>query len=345
LDQLVALNDEIASLVRAGVPLESALAELGNDLPGELGRITTTLAERTSRGESLSEVLADPSLRLPPVYRAVVQAGLRSGRLSMALETLASSLRQVAETRRSVAAATIYPLAVLVVAWCLLALFASTTAPNFVTSFDRLEVTGRGLFGWLAYCGQWAGYWGPLLPLVILVLTAVWWFWSGQATMGEPLWAGRLLGWVPWVAPVLRYCRAATLAEVLGLLVESRVPLDDAMVLAAESTGDAKMRAAAQQAAEALRRGQRLDPKAVDGRKFPPLLRWVMVAGQRDGALLPALRHAAATYHQRARHQADMVRLFLPVALTLAIGGSVTLIYALLLFVPYTSMLKALGGM
>ena len=41
LDQLVALNDEIAALVRAGVPLDRGLRSLGEDLPGRLGRFAS----------------------------------------------------------------------------------------------------------------------------------------------------------------------------------------------------------------------------------------------------------------------------------------------------------------
>ena len=44
-----ALNDEIVALVRSGAPLEANLAELGGDLPGALGNITTVLAERAKQ--------------------------------------------------------------------------------------------------------------------------------------------------------------------------------------------------------------------------------------------------------------------------------------------------------
>ena len=96
--------------------------------------------------------------------------------------------------------------------------------------------------------------------------------------------------------------------------------------------------------ADAVQRGQTPNPRGRDLRAFPPLLSWLMAAGQRQGALLRALKHAAETYHRRARHQADVARVLLPVVLTIGIGGSVTLLYALTLFAPYTSMLRALGG-
>ena len=69
-----------------------------------------------------------------------------------------------------------------------------------------------------------------------------------------------------------------------------------------------------------------------------------MATSQRHTALLPGLKHAADTYQRRARHQAELARVLLPVVFILVLGGSVALLYVLTLFVPYTSMLKAIGG-
>jgi general secretion pathway protein F len=344
LDQLIALNDEIAALVRAGVPLEPALAELGADLPGRLGRLASMLAERASRGQSLPQVLSDESARLPPVYRAVVEAGLRSGRLAAALEALAGSIRRVAETRRGVVVAALYPLLVLMFAWGLFAFFAYFTADRLAPAMKEWHAAGQGLFQWLARCGQWAAYWGPAVPLLILVLATVWWYRSGRAAVAEPRWAGRLLGWLPWVGRTLRWSRTATFAEVLALLVENQVPLDEAVVLAAETSGDPRMVPAARQLAAALKQGGRLYPHAPSRKTFPPLLMWLMSTAGQHTALLPGLKHAAEAYHRRAQHQAELARVFLPVVLTLVLGGSVALLYVLTLFLPYTSLLRALGG-
>ena len=53
LDDLVALNEEMAALVRAGVPLDAGMADLGYDLPGKLGGLASQIGERLNQGESL----------------------------------------------------------------------------------------------------------------------------------------------------------------------------------------------------------------------------------------------------------------------------------------------------
>ena len=75
LDELVALNEEMASLVRAGVPLDAGLADLGADLPGRLGTLASEMGQRLHQGESLSQILADPQRQLPSVWRAVPLIG------------------------------------------------------------------------------------------------------------------------------------------------------------------------------------------------------------------------------------------------------------------------------
>src|SRR3954454_9198412 len=108
LEDLIALNDEIAALVRAGVPLERGLLDVGGELRGRLRAIATGLGERMGRGESLPQALEAEGERIPRVYRAVVQAGLRTGRLAVALEGLARLARRVADLRRVVGLALIY---------------------------------------------------------------------------------------------------------------------------------------------------------------------------------------------------------------------------------------------
>ena len=138
LDQLIALSDEMAALVRAGVPLERGLIEAGREIRGRLGEIANDLGTRLSQGERLPEALVQSDRAMPDVYRAVVEAGVRSGRLSQALEGMAAIARNYADARRAVGLAMLYPLIVLALAYALALLFILLIAPRFVTAFETL---------------------------------------------------------------------------------------------------------------------------------------------------------------------------------------------------------------
>ena len=170
----------------------------------------------------------------------------------------------------------------------------------------------------------------------MLLLVAGWWLGSTEGR-----WVERFFGWAPWTGRILRCSRTATFLEVLSLLVENQTPLPEAVVLAGEASGDPRTLRMASQVAATLQNGE--TPPAAGGPALPPLVNWLLLAAGRDGALLPALRHAAAAYHRRARRHADMLHLLLPVFLTIAVGGGVTALYALAIFAPYTSLLYALG--
>ena len=297
-----------------------------------------------AQGESLADVLDDPVQRFPPVYRAVVEAGLKAGGLPAALESLATSARRLAETRQIVVAAFVYPLLVVLVAWGFFLLFVTQVAPGMAGLMQDARVPGTALVQILAGCGRSVEYWGPAVPLAVLILASFWWWHAGRASLVEPRWSGTLFGWLPWIGPLVRLSRIATFGEVLALLVENRVPLGEALVLAANASGDPPMLEAARTMAQQIDRGETLQAGSTGSLAFPPLLRWLLAAGGQHGALVPALRHAARTYRDRAQHQAALAAVLLPVFVTLLIGGSVTLLYALAIFAPYAAMLKGISA-
>ena len=364
LDQLIALNDEIAALVRAGVPLEGSLAEIGRDLPGGLGRFAAVLAQRTAEGKPLADVLADPELRLPVGYRAVVVAGIRAGRLPAALESLAGSMRRLAQTRRSVILALLYPLILVMVAWVLLAVFTSWTAPALLAMLQSVGARGAAALTPLMWCGRGAKIWGPIGPVVFLALAWLWWHRATRAAVvGSP--CAWLFGWLPWLGPTLQWSHTAVFTEVLALLVENQVPLDEAVLLGGQSSGDRRVAEAADELAAAIRSGDGKrgtvpssdqpgtdrnsetggqSPFSRKGQPLPPLMCWLILGGGKQASFLPALKHMAETYRQRAQLQADIARIWLPIFFTLTIGGGVALFYGLSLFLPYVMMLKALAS-
>ncbi len=341
LEDLLALNEEIAALARAGMPMERGLLAVGRDVKGRMGAVATALGERMGRGESLPQALAAEGGRLPRVYRAAVEAGLKAGHLPAALEGLAGYTRAYAETRAAIGLAFLYPLYVLVMAYGLLVCFAVEIGPRLALAFTSLQLPASRAMTGLARLGDSVIFWGPVLPVVLLLLGMAW-AWSGRASGFRP---GRIdpLRWVPWMGGMLANARASAFAGLLAVLVEHKVPLPEGIELASEASGDPRLAREGRAMAEALRRGDSLGEGLKHARAFPPLLRWLMLAGMARGALAPALRHASETYRHRALDRAEAIRLLLPSLLLLAVGGTAALVYGLTLFVPLSTLLNNLA--
>lgn len=142
LDDLVTLNDEIIALAEAGVPLEFGLSQLGSDLSGSLAMISSSLAAHLIRGENLADAIAAERDRgsLPEIYSAVVQAGLKAGRLPAALEALTEYATTLSELRQQIVQALIYPLLVIAFAFALFVVLVLQVSAYFQTTFGVLQV-------------------------------------------------------------------------------------------------------------------------------------------------------------------------------------------------------------
>jgi general secretion pathway protein F len=343
LDHLIALNDEIVALARAGLPLERGLCAVGGDLSGTLKSAMLGLSQRMEQGESLAEALEAEGNRFPPVYRSVVKAGLRAGRLSAALESLASFIRGYADARHAIGLALWYPSMVLVLAYSLFLFLIIQIIPRIIQTFESLRIPRTAPVNALAAIGETAAYWGAVPPLVFAVF-AILWVWSGRASGLRARGFGISLRWVPWMGALVSQFEAANFAQLLAILLEHDVPLGEAIVLASGASAEPAVSRAGQALATAVEAGQPPTNEVRDAGAFPPLMVWLISNPPRNGHLSAALREIAVIYRKRAAYQAEKIKVVLPTVLLFAIGMSATLVYGLTLFLPFTTLLTKLSG-
>src|SRR5437016_1735491 len=88
-DDLITLNEEIASMAKAGLPLDQGLALVARELGrGSLRSATQQLADDLRAGYTLPDAMSRQNGRIPPYYAALVTAGVRTGRLHDVLNTV-----------------------------------------------------------------------------------------------------------------------------------------------------------------------------------------------------------------------------------------------------------------
>lgn len=146
--------------------------------------------------------------------------------------------------------------------------------------------------------------------------------------------------WIPGVRRITNNLQASNFAELLALMIDHGVPLPEAVTLSAESVGDARFVASASEIAETVKRGDSLAQTTDQKSAVPPYLRWLMAAKERQGDLSTGLRAAAAMYLRRADDQSAYLRMLFPLVTAVVIGGGVTFVYALTMFLPLVDTLR-----
>ncbi|MEX1229900.1 MAG: type II secretion system F family protein [Planctomycetaceae bacterium] len=335
LEDLIALNKEIASLVQAGVPLPLGLRAMAADSSRSLRAVTERLADRLERGETLTQALDGMRDAVPPVYAAVVASGLRAGRLPEALASLTRLAKSAQDIRRQLVIAAIAPLTVVIAAYVLFVAFLVLMVPGLQQTHVAMEIPQSWWIETLARLNGTVKYWGPIPPLVCLGV------WLLSAVVGRSLDRGRTVGggvfelggfrWVPGMGTIARTWHWANFAELWGLLVSHNVVLPEAIFLAAHATGDRRIVRAADSLIDQLQSGRSLaECFAASPASFPPVFKWLST--NVEGQLSSVLQRISKLLCRRANYQADWLKVLVPVGLTVFVAGGVTLLYGLTLF-------------
>ena len=326
LEELIAFNDEVATLTRAGVPIDVGWSQLSRDPDVASRQINSTLAQRVQNGVPLADALSKQDF--PPIYECVVGAGMRCDRLPAALEALSQYTQSLLNLRQSLRMAFVYPFIICVLAYLLFVVSCLFAAPD---SYPLVDI-GR----------EWLPFWMAIPPVLFIAILWV----AIRTNSSRTTWC-RGLPWffrcMPGVSKVIADQRCASLSEVLALLVKHEVPLHEGLRLAAGASGDPKLRAAAEQTANAIEQGQVLTQDFQPAQQFPPFLRWALTSPKETGDLARTLMLAARTYRNRAERRTKWLRTAIPMLTCVVLAGGVTLLYCLSVFGPLVQLIKDLS--
>ena len=283
---------QLASLVQSGLPLDEVLA--GTAKQNRKANVKGTILQVRSRvleGLSLAQAMAEMPRVFDNLYRAMIRAGESAGYLGPVLEQLAEYTERSQETSQKLKSAMIYPIIMVCVAFSIVTILMVKVVPKLVGLFEdssrQLPLVTRiliGLSDFLVHYGIFL-----LLALVGLVFFLRWWLKDES----------RLQRWhktqlrMPIFGNLILQSETARYASTLGLLVQSGVPLLEALKIASQVLTNLVLRDSAVYLATAVQEGSSLS-KALDTVDvFPPLLVQMAASGEANGKLAEQLLYAA----------------------------------------------------
>ncbi len=310
LEEFSFVNQQLAGMLKSGIPLEGALKQLcatmrRGTLRGELEKLEADLTQGVPLAEALTR------RKLPEFYVAMLRVGVQSNDLPGVLVLVADHYQRTHALWTRLKGLMVYPVMVLIGAVVLSAFiswwFSSMTREfGFIFSDMMPGVDLPVATRWALSMSQhrvplWG--WGILL-LAILIALAV------------PAIRRKLR----WKLPGFREGNLAQTAASLSMLLEKGCSLDESLKLLEqmESTPSARtdLTRWRTQLAEG---GKKFSDLANGSKNFPPLFIW-LVAGAGEN-LAGGFRRAAEVYHARAMHRAEMIlNAALPISI-LVLGG------------------------
>lgn len=340
------LAGHLAGLTASGLPLGPGLRAAAQEMPR--GRIRGTLlqlAEAVESGASLDEVVDSARDRLPGHLRGLVQVGARTGRLGEVLSRFVSYLETGVELQRRLWVSLAYPIILLLLVAALFAFASGLIVTRFEEIFKDfgvpLPVMTLALIRLSHVFGAtWHGgveLAGGVLALLCLALLLNWLgVFSGKTARG-------LLGSIPVVGLVARSSALAEFCHLLGLLLESRVPLGEAVRLTGEGVEHRSITRACRQMGAEIDAGSTLS-KAVAARPlFPRGMTRVLQWAEANQGLPDSLHMVGQMFEARARAQASFAGTVLSVvAVVIVILGVSWLVVGL--FLPLITLVSKLSG-
>lgn len=329
LDRVLELNRQLAALSEAGVALE--LGAPSASVQSVLDKANASLALRVSLGQPLADAIEDNE-ELPGIYRHALETGLRSDDLTTVLEGVSCQSTAKDDLRRTLSQSFVQPLVLFALAYAGFILLCLRFSPTLEGIYDQLRREPSFGVAFMRAARDWLPVWGPLVPLLTLIVVVLWHKGSG-----------RVLSWLPLAGRYATTVAHANFADQLASLLEKDVPTAEALELAGGVTGNAGLVAASSTVAAAQRSGETLSSDDPRLRRLPPLLRWALTSDLDDQSLPEVLRFAAQTYHQSAERQAAVWRVALPALIGALVGGVIVLAYALSMFGSLFALLKDLS--
>jgi len=342
LGHLAAFTRQLHVLIASGTPLVQSLGALERQAKEESWRLVIAdVRARVEEGSALSQAMAAYPQYFDDVCRSLVSAGEGSGRLDAMLERLAKLVRAQLHVRSSIMGAMIYPIVLTCISLGVLVILLTFVLPRFADLFANL---GTPLPPTTKFVMQISallrGYWWAMILGV------------GGAFFGLRGWIGtpkgkRMFDSVVIKAPVLGKMvgsfATARMSRLLGIQVEAKVPLLDALRLTRMAVSNVLYRELIVAAEEAATQGQSVSSAFAESKLISPTITEALRSGEQTGQVAPLLISIADFLDEEndvvIRSLTSIIEPIILIVLGILVG-----FVALSMFLPLFDLTAATGG-
>jgi len=340
--EFLVFNQELATLLKAGMPLVQSLDILRLRLSNPVFKaVLDDVHEKVRSGTALSDAFGAHGELFPSVYTASLMAGERAGNLDAVLRRFVAYAKVVDTVRKRTVSALIYPAILIGLALVLVSIIVIKVVPTFAefyTSFEaQLPLSTRIIVAFSNFVRS------NLLLIVVSLLAAGAAFYAWIKQPGQGARFDQIILGLPILGPAVHKFATSQLARTLATLLGGGIPLVNAVEIAARSTGNRHMGREMTIVAQRVREGQGFAATLLDRKLVPDVAIKMIEVGESTGALQEMLNSLADFYDEEIETEVGRFVTVIEPAL-LIIMGIVIAVIVLALYLPLFELTTVIGA-
>lgn len=328
---IAVLTRQLATMMRAGVPLLQSFDIVARGATnGAVTKLLNDIRSDVETGTSLSNSFRKHPLHFDALYCNLVEAGEQAGILDTLLDRLATYQEKTIAIKQKIKSALTYPVAVLTVAFIVVAVIMIWVVPSFKAVFTSFgaDLPAPTLMV-MAISDFFVKFWWAIFGTIGGGLYFFFETWKRSEVMQKRM--DRILLKIPVFGDLLFKSAVARWTRTLSTMFAAGVPLVEALDSVGGAAGNAIFAEATEQIQKDVTTGTSLTNAMQAANLFPVMVMQMTSIGEESGALDQMLGKAADFYEEEVdeavKALSSLMEPFIIVILGGLIGGIVVAMY------------------
>lgn len=295
--EFLVFNQELATLLKAGMPLVQSLDILRRRVTNVLFKsVLDDVYERVRAGNSLSEAFDAHGTLFPGVYTASLLAGEKSGNLEQVIRRYVAYVKVVATVKRRTVSALVYPAILMLLSLVVVSIIVLRVVPEFGEFYQQFDQQLPLSTRVIVQVSDFARSYFIAIVLSIVIGSVAFWAWLKEPKQRERFdrWTLRL----PMLGPIARKFSTSQAARTLATLLGGGIPLVNAIDIAARSIKNRYIARELLAAGQQVREGRALAVAMNESGAFTDVAIKMVEVGESTGALQEMLNSLADFYDE-----------------------------------------------
>lgn len=340
--EIVIMTRQLATLIDAGLPLLRSINILASQQkPSKMRDILREISSDVQQGSTFSEGLAKHPDAFDRLFVNMVRAGEVGGMLETVLNRLAIFMEKRMALQRKVKGAMVYPIFVILAATGIVTFLLIKVVPVFADIFKDF---GSGLPAptqFLVDVGEFVQYqWWLLLLIVNSTIITI-------KVMGKIHTVKRVMDRVslkmPLVGDLVTKVAVARFARTLGTLLQSGVPILQALRITRETISNEVIQNAVLKVHDSIKEGDTIAAPLDEAKVFPAMVVNMIDVGEETGSLDAMLGKVADIYDAEVEAAVEAMLALMEPAIIIVLGGIIGFI-VIALYMPIFALGDAISG-